>query len=172
MSSTHVFDTSGGALCLAFANTVGDRPRCKQEHLASYSDLVEWGRQAEVVDENEAALLEAQSSRRRKKAAAAFERALELREAIYRLFSSLAAGRRPKHGDLELLNQRMAEALPNLEVTERQGVFEWCWTTSAPQLDRVLWPVARSAAELLTSGDGQRVKECSSGTCSWRSSPG
>lgn len=31
----------------------------------------------------------------------------------------------------------------------------------------MLWPVARSAAELLTSPDAQRVRECALRSCSW-----
>src|SRR5690606_34555848 len=34
-------------------------------------------------------------------------------------------------------------------------------------LDQVLWPVAVSAAELLTSADRERVKECAADTCNW-----
>jgi predicted RNA-binding Zn ribbon-like protein len=34
-------------------------------------------------------------------------------------------------------------------------------------MDQMLWPVARSAAELLTSERAGRVRECASETCSW-----
>jgi len=34
-------------------------------------------------------------------------------------------------------------------------------------LERPLWEIAHSAADLLTSGDQERVKECASTTCEW-----
>jgi len=40
------FELSGGVLCLDFANTLGDRPRCESEHLKCYADLLRFVRQA------------------------------------------------------------------------------------------------------------------------------
>ena len=48
------FELTGGASCLDFANTLGDRPRCREEHLGSYEDLLSWARQAEVLSPDEA----------------------------------------------------------------------------------------------------------------------
>jgi predicted RNA-binding Zn ribbon-like protein len=45
--------------------------------------------------------------------------------------------------------------------------FGWGWTVSDTSLERLLWPVARSAAELLVSGAADDVRECASETCSW-----
>ena len=39
------FELSGGALCLDFANTRGDRPRATNEYLRSYGDLLRFSRQ-------------------------------------------------------------------------------------------------------------------------------
>ena len=33
--------------------------------------------------------------------------------------------------------------------------------------DRMLWPVTRSAAELLVSGELSRVRTCANDTCGW-----
>jgi predicted RNA-binding Zn ribbon-like protein len=35
------------------------------------------------------------------------------------------------------------------------------------ELDRMLWPVARSAADTLTSGDLKRVRRCARQGCDW-----
>jgi predicted RNA-binding Zn ribbon-like protein len=48
--------------------------------------------------------------------------------------------------------------------------WRWRWAGDAesePALDRVLWPVARSAAELLTSDDLAAVRECAAPDCRW-----
>ena len=43
VATEYQFDFSGGALCLDFANTLGDRPRNTEEHLHDWRDLVAWG---------------------------------------------------------------------------------------------------------------------------------
>jgi len=43
----------------------------------------------------------------------------------------------------------------------------WTWAGPATAWDRVLGPVARSAADLLTSPEVPQLRECASGTCSW-----
>lgn len=45
--------------------------------------------------------------------------------------------------------------------------FVWGWDDAAPALDRPLWPVARSLAELLTSDELPRVRECAADNCAW-----
>ena len=40
-------------------------------------------------------------------------------------------------------------------------------STESDDLERPLWDIARSAADLLTSGDHDRIKECASTTCEW-----
>ena len=59
----HLFDLSGGALCLDFANTIGDRPSGLNERLTSYSDLLSWGRQAGAIGTEEAEKLERRAGR-------------------------------------------------------------------------------------------------------------
>jgi len=52
-------------------------------------------------------------------------------------------------------------------LTPSGSRFEWGWPGAAPDLDRVAWWVARSAAELLTSPDLTFVRECASYDCGW-----
>ncbi|MEE8138382.1 MAG: ABATE domain-containing protein [Thermoanaerobaculia bacterium] len=166
-SQEYVFDLSGGALCLDFANTVGDRPWGKQEHLASYTDLLSWSRQTAQLDEQHAERLARQAARQERKAQAVFQHSLALREGIYRIFSALAAGRSPEAADLKALNVALAEALPFLKVVAEGEGFGWRWSGSEGALDRMLWPVLRSAADLLTSPEATLVRECGGQYCSW-----
>lgn len=43
--------------------------------------------------------------------------------------------------------------------------FRWDWTEDVGALDRMLWPVAQSAAELLVSGDLADVRQCNATGC-------
>jgi predicted RNA-binding Zn ribbon-like protein len=161
-------DLSGGALCLDFVNTLGDRPRAREEHLRSYHDLLDWAREADVLSSNERAHLSIQSAARHEPARQVFARAIGLRECLYRIFSKIAAGSRPEAEDLDSLNRHLSEALRHVRVSSDGDRFGWWWAGSADALDRMLWPVIRSAATLLTSeAELETVRECASETCSW-----
>ena len=86
----------GGRLCLDFANTVdwhaSEHP---VEFLHGYPDLVAWSRHAGIIDEETAQRLIRQAANHRAEAAQVLTRAVDLREAIYRIFSRVAAGRPP-----------------------------------------------------------------------------
>ena len=158
----------GGRLCLDFANTVdwhaSDHP---QEFLNSYADLVGWSEHAGVLSAPQAQALLREAQRRPADATTAHRRALALREALYRLFSSLAHGRRAAKDDLAELHDALTRALPQLRLAWLGGRFTWTWAEDPLALDRMLWPVAWSAARLLTSDELGRVRECTGEGCGW-----
>jgi hypothetical protein len=81
---------------LDFANTLGGRlTGHPHETLNSYADLLAWSCQRGVLTEREAGHLAQQASRRPPEAASALERAIALREAVYRMFSAVAGSRSP-----------------------------------------------------------------------------
>ncbi len=158
----------GGRECLDFANTVGgNRHIYQREYLNSYADLIAWSRLAGLVTDSEAQHLMAKATRRPAEAAQAFEQAILLREAIYRIFSAIAAEGLPEAADLAILNSALAEALTRLQITSTGDGFTWTWRKEPKALDPMLWPLARSAGELLTSAELHQVSECAGDTCSW-----
>ena len=163
----HTFEMSGGALCLDFINTVGDRPTSTNERLTGYTDLLAWGRQAGVVDTALAGRLERRAARQRSEAIRVFDEAIVLRERLYRIFSALAAGSRPKAQALTALNRALTRVFPYRAVVEGEEGFEWKWSGPPGALDRMLWPVLQSAAELLTSDEIHHIRECNSDRCTW-----
>jgi predicted RNA-binding Zn ribbon-like protein len=161
-------DLIGGQPCLIFANTMGgSRPAAELEYLHDYTDLLAWSHHAGLLTACETERLLAEATRRPGEAAQVFERAILLRETIYRIFSAVAAGGAPKTADLGILNEALAEVLVNLQVTPTETGFTWSWRSDPEALDSMLWPVVRSAGELLTSAELQRVHECAGDTCSW-----
>ena len=161
------FEFSGGALCLDFSNTAGDVPRRAKEKLNGYDDLLRWAGQAGILDETNGRALERLAASREDAASRTFHHAIELREAIYRTFSAVAAGAGPEAAGLAALNAALVEALPHLRVESGEGGYDWTWSGTESSLDGPLWPIARSAAELLTSAEAALVRECASETCSW-----
>ena len=167
MEQEPIFELSGGALCLDFANTWGDRERPEEDKLRDYPDLLAFARQTGMLTAAEAARLAGRAGREPREAAAALARAVELRETLYRIFSSAAIGRGPEAADLERLNAALPEALSHLRLEPRGTELIWTWAASDDPLEAPLWPVVRSAAELLTSEERRRVRECGGGACTW-----
>jgi predicted RNA-binding Zn ribbon-like protein len=157
-----------GTLCLDFANTVDPRHAAsREEHLPDYEALVSWARHAGVVGSEEAAELLAGARREPAAARRAHEDAIALRETLYSIFGAVARGRPCPPGPVQRLNERLAQALEKREIVSDGSGFAWGWTRDST-LDRVLWPVVWSAAELLTRGPLSRVRECpGDGSCGW-----
>lgn len=161
------FQFIGGRLCLDFANTLsGTRARPK-EKLLSYQDLLTWGRQARILTDQEAGHLAEESRRRPEDAARTLAHAIKIREVIFRIFLSIAAGGTPEHADLAMLNDALSRALGHLRVSKPATGFVWEWAPDREALDRVLWPVVQSAADVLHSGEVARVGRCGGKDCDW-----
>src|SRR6266853_2093548 len=90
--------------CLNFANTVDPREGVGAvDYLQTYADLAVWATRAGVVSQATASRLVRRARARGAHAERALESARQLREAIYRIFSRLAAHRPVFAGDLALL---------------------------------------------------------------------
>ena len=166
------FKLRGGDASLDFVNTLGwrltDRPR---EYLRSYEDLLDWGRQAGLLALEETEDLFRQATLDPEGARQTLSRALALREEIHRLISAHVAGESQDENDLSALNRELSIALSHLRLMPADGAYSWSWDQSEDQgktpLDSPLWPVAQSAAELLTSEKLGRVKLCAGEGCGW-----
>lgn len=166
--SKPTFELTGGALCLDFANTVDNRPTAAQELLRSYSDLVAWAEQSGIVDAATASELRTEAGRRPGAAEAALGGGRALREAVYAIFSARAGGRGAPAGAVATLNVALAPSLARLQLEARGGdAFGWRWSLEDGALDGLLAPIVDSAAELLTSSDLARVRECEADNCGW-----
>ena len=166
----YAFELTGGALCLDFVNTLGNRrgPEPLEEHLATYADLVEFALQSEELTVEDAAGLVAGGAARPDEAARVLARAVALREAIYGVFDPLARGGNADPEGLAGLNAELRRALGHARLERRGDAYALAWDrpgSGDPELDAPLWPVARSAMELLLDADLSRLGECDSDTC-------
>lgn len=169
MSKRWAFHRSGGRLCLDLANTVSWRGSGRPiERLPTYGELVEWARQSGVVTAPAARTLERQADRRPAAAARVLARARALREAIYRVFAGLAAGRPPVPSDLALVDREFHDAFRALRLSPTRSGFTLAWPLDdGPSLALPVWAAARSAAEVLTTADPRRLKTCPAARCGW-----
>lgn len=161
-------DLIGGEFCLDFVNTVGNhKGDSPNEHLDDYADLVVWSRHAGILSSRATYTLLHESKKRPDDARQVYEQAIVLREALYRIFAARSTRTAPKGSDLGILNTWLGFALRHTRVIPRGAYFAWGWETLETALDRMLWPIVRSAADLLTSDRVERVRECEGDRCGW-----
>jgi predicted RNA-binding Zn ribbon-like protein len=168
MAARYIFEFSGGKLCLDFANTLSRRPtREPVEHFNSYADWLDWARQAGMLTSTEMRSLGQESRRQPGHAQAALQRAVDVREALYRLFAAVAAKDAPPQQDVASFNRALQEAMARPRLAPKARSFVWQWAETGGALIAPLWPVIRSAAELLTSDTLALVRECEAEECGW-----
>lgn len=157
------------ALCLDFANTMDWHASVQpEESLNRFEDLLQWAEEHDVLDPSAAEGMRQKAKRSPAEAEKALADGIELREAIYRIFSSHAAGESPEIQDLEILNRYLREAMSQLTLRPGGQGYTWRWPDAAASFNRLVWPVARSAAELLTSEWLERVGQCADERgCGW-----
>jgi predicted RNA-binding Zn ribbon-like protein len=164
------FDLSGGSLCLDFANTVSGRkaPERAVDHLRSYDNFVAFAQQSGVLISKQGEELLALARRKHRLADATLQRALAYRESVFRAFSALAEGTPPEPEDVQQINDSAIEALNHRQLEPANGRYSWVWRwNSKKALDCILWPIAQSAADLLTSPELQAVRMCEAPECAW-----
>lgn len=167
MSIEHI-SRIGGHVVLDFMNTVGnhlgDHP---SDWLATYADLVIWSRNAGLITADEAEALTQRSNRHPEEAVAALVRAAALREALYRLLLCVIRGQTPAEADLAILNQTLAEAPVRTQIIPHDDHYHWHLPYEVTSLDHILWRLAWSAGDLLTSAQLAQVKVCEGDECGW-----
>jgi predicted RNA-binding Zn ribbon-like protein len=164
----HEIELSGGALALDFANTVGGtHVSPTHDHLRSYGDIARFAVLAGGLPSSAAKGLAERAERDPTRAEAVYELGIALRESVWAVFSALASGESPRDADLDLIADAAAAGRARSRlVYDRHGVG-WSLRADAEELERPLWDIAESAADLLTSGEHDRVKQCASTTCEW-----
>jgi len=159
----------GGWPCLDFVNSIENRSgHPPEDFLTSYPDLMHWGAHAGLITDAAAARLIARADADEPAAGEALHRALALRTALHRLFLAIATRQRPDPADLEHLRLAYADTMSGATLVPANDHFAWEWRPDEQRLDQLLWPVARSAVELLTAGDLRRIKVCENPFgCGW-----
>jgi predicted RNA-binding Zn ribbon-like protein len=160
-----------GRLCLAFANTTAahldyrspNRVTSTPPVLGSYRDLVEWSRRMGALEHGDAERLTMTATEQPEEAAAVFQRALRLRDSLLRIFTTVAMREPAAPEDLDVLNGAVKTALAARRIVQDPS-FRWTWD-DGPKLDRMLWPIALCASNLLFSADLDKVRQCAAKLC-------
>lgn len=157
----------GGQPCLDFVNTVDrDGDQYSQEWFRTPGDLIGWAQYIGLLSSAQAEALLRQVEQQPEESMKFFNQALQLREALYRIFSAFAAKRSQAADDLELLNTLLSEMQGHLRFVAVNFSFTWEWTETN-QLDFILWQIVRSTIDVLTSSECDRLRECAGVGCGW-----
>jgi predicted RNA-binding Zn ribbon-like protein len=159
--SEEIFDWVTDDVCLDFANT-NDWHASEQpvENIHSYAELVGWGKQAGILSDEIADQLARLEVERPGFAERAYHTAIQVREAIFRIFSKRYAGQPIAEEDMHMLNSIVRQAMAHRELVPEGEDFKWKWVDDVDKTDILLWTVALSTANLLTSEKASRVRVC------------
>jgi predicted RNA-binding Zn ribbon-like protein len=161
------FQLIAGQPALDLVNTLDWRFREgePEELLASYSDLVGFAAQLNLLTTRQARqLLRAASE---KAAASLLEAARELREALAAILYGAKNGRKPDAEPVKTLERCLNVARAHQELGWDAGRLQWCWTDAESAPDLPLWQIALSAERLMTSDQLAWVRECGNPECRW-----
>jgi predicted RNA-binding Zn ribbon-like protein len=160
------FDLIAGNVCLDFVNTLDDRHIKPKELLQSYTDLARFAEDTGLLQHNQVDRLYERSYADPERAQQALVWARELREAIHDVFWAIMNKRAVPPAALAGLNNFVQGAAAHMRLVPVKGGFEWRFDDLI-DFNSVLWPIARSAAELLASDQLDYVRACSSKACEW-----
>ncbi|HKY60206.1 MAG TPA: ABATE domain-containing protein [Gemmatimonadota bacterium] len=156
----------GGRSSLDFVNTEGGQRSTSPDRIQDYGDLARWGAYAGVIGEDEAARLLEHAAADPAEARRVHARAIEFREALFRILDAIGSGETTQETDREILDREVAAALAHQRLVPHDGHFDW-EIARDEGLDRILWLLAADAADLLASEQLGRVKKCSGDHCEW-----
>ncbi|MBV9566547.1 MAG: ABATE domain-containing protein [Hyphomicrobiales bacterium] len=152
-------------LALRFVNTLAWRnAKAPQERLPDTETLLDWLADAQVVQPQPLGRARKRGEQRKGEFEALHQQALELREALCRLFLARRRSSKPSSLDLHVLNRILAASSPRIVPVSagRRGGSAPAWrlvlSTEGP--NELLAPIAWSAAELLTGPRAKRVRQC------------
>jgi predicted RNA-binding Zn ribbon-like protein len=168
--SPHLPGFVAGNLCLDFVNTVDPRHADdRDDYLRDYGRLLDWSVAAGLIEPAERSDLDRRARADPLGADRVYQRALRLREALYRLLAPGSSDNGPSdRSAAQTFNDEIRGAWGRAAIEPTQDGWEWAWDDASSHLDRVLWPIARAAAELLTSPAAGRIRECEgSNGCGW-----
>jgi len=153
--------TKTGWLCLDFANTVDwHTSKSPVESLNKYADLIKWSVNRGIISGDAKDVLLRKSEEKPIEAQAVLEKAREIRENIYQILSDTAHGHPIKITDLKGFNKALASMLSHSRLAPYERGLRWDWDSHSDKLDSIIWPVVKSAVDLMTSEAIKRVGQC------------
>jgi predicted RNA-binding Zn ribbon-like protein len=138
-----------------------------RDKISCYEDLAAWSLPAGSLSRRAVADLLRLAAGNRRGAGATLARAVRFREALYRILARTSRRTRPLEADVEVVRGELAIARSQQRLSNCGAKFAWALPAHPARLDHVLWPVALSAGEFLTSAEVARLRQCHGEHCGW-----
>jgi predicted RNA-binding Zn ribbon-like protein len=160
----------GGSVFLDFVTTL-DRSTTEaiprfDELSPGYANLLAWSETAGTVDPTQVDALRRIARKDGRAAAGARRRALDLREALHTIVLAIVSGESPDPRAIGILD---------LEIRQMQAAHQLAWVdgtlrnmvdpATGRTLDSLLWPIVRTATEVLGSARVTRIRRCAASEC-------
>jgi predicted RNA-binding Zn ribbon-like protein len=149
-------ETIRETLCLDYANSVEWSSEDEHPDVLRTSDMLgRWGRRLGLLSDDAKSASEAE-----------LRRARALRDAVYRLFSSISRDQKPARKDLDVLMSNYIEAVKHASLVAGEDFYKLDWLARDPR--RIRYAVATDAIALLQDlSRVKRVSRCPGRGCGW-----
>ena len=159
------FSLIAGAACLDFSNSVRFRGWAEEfDTITDYGALLDWTLEAGTLSSLDVRRLRRVAKADAPAARRSLQNAWRLRDVLFEVFDGLARRGKVTAKRLALLNEFVQKAGAKRIVAAAGEPFGWGWDIGK-DLDAPLWPVSQSAADVLTSGQRELVRQCDAETC-------
>ena len=157
----------GGDPALDLVNTVDWTAKGPvAERLVDYPAVLRWAAVGRVIPSAVADRLRRRAAAHPREARAAHARVVRVRGLLHSVFHGGAEGAAAL-GELDPLVREALTRLTLVPVVRRSARLRWDWVGLDRRLDAPLWPVLRSAADLLVSDEADRIRTCDGPDCGW-----
>lgn len=164
--SINTLTLDGGCLCLDFINTVHSRTVEEPfEYLSGYGELLDWAVKVEILTLSERKELESIAGENRGKAKKVLTDLIKARELLYDFFLPIAQNKTPNKPFQVQFNKLLTEAMSQVELNISDSLKARQQWKNKSDLKFPLFPVIKSAYDLLTANTPERIKECDA--CGW-----
>ena len=158
-----LISTARAGLCLDFANSRywrgTDQPT---ETLETFNDVFTWLAAANALDSRTVEALK----QNWQPTDADHTETIQLREALYRIFTAVAAHAEPASADIEIFNRKLTAAPARTQLVKHDGAYLWR-ANLKPQLPDLLAPILWTAGDMLAEPRRDRVRLCANEKCVW-----
>ena len=165
------FDLIAGNVALDFINTLDNRPSAEpKELLTNYHDLAIFVLDTGILTPAQLDYFLQDVARKPDEEQQAMRRAVNLREALYAIFSAVMNQQTAPQEAMDTLNANLHDAALHsrlIQLAQPDAAFEWRFDDMTSSYEAMLRPIARAAADLLGSSDVALVRTCSAPTCQW-----
>jgi predicted RNA-binding Zn ribbon-like protein len=156
-------------LGLDFANTVhwhaSEHPL---DTLTDYEALLRWSQEAGILDKERFQALMEKATQSPDEAREVHTQAVNLREGIYRICTTVIQSQTPLKADLAILNDELSHWWAEARIVPTSDGFVWDYNVDPLALDSPLWNIAHATADLLTSENIHRIGQCADDRgCGW-----